>query len=64
MGDATNLATRLEDMTKEGDFPILMSDETYQTLAKVPDVGARPLNDVMFLYGRCGKTSSALLTIK
>jgi len=46
MGDAANLAARLEDMTKEVDFPILISDETYQALAEVPDVGAKPLNDV------------------
>ncbi len=46
MGDAANLAARLEDMTKETGYPILLSNETYQALAEVPDVGARPLNDV------------------
>ena len=46
MGDAANLAARLEDMTKKFGFPILMSDETYQALAEIPDVGARPLNDI------------------
>jgi adenylate cyclase len=46
MGDAVNLAARLEDITKEVGFPILMSDETYLALDEVPDMGARQLNDV------------------
>jgi class 3 adenylate cyclase len=46
MGDAANLAARLEDITKEVGYPILLSDETYQALAEVPYVSARPLNDV------------------
>jgi adenylate cyclase len=46
MGDAVNLASRLEDKTKDTGFPILMSDETYQALNEVPEVGARPLTDV------------------
>jgi len=46
MGDAANLAARLEDMTKELGYPILLSSETYQALAEDPDIGARPLNDV------------------
>ena len=46
MGDAANLASRLEAKAKEMGFPILISDETYQILNEVPDVGARPLNDV------------------
>jgi class 3 adenylate cyclase len=33
-------------LTREAGYPILLSDETYQGLAKVPDVGARQLNDV------------------
>lgn len=46
MGDAANLAARLEDMTKEVGFPILISDETYQALDDVSDLDARPLNEV------------------
>jgi adenylate cyclase len=46
MGDAANLAARLEDMTKEIGYPILLSSETYQAVVEVPDVGARPLVDV------------------
>jgi len=46
MGDAVNLAARLEDKTKDTGFPILVSDETYQALNEVPDVGARLLTDV------------------
>ncbi len=46
MGDAANLAARLEDLTKEAGYPILLSNETYHALAAVPDVGAWPLTDV------------------
>lgn len=46
MGDAANLAARLEDKTKDTGFPILVSEETYQALNEVPDVGARALTDV------------------
>lgn len=46
MGDAVNLAARLEDKTKDTGFPILMSAETYQALNAVPAVGARLLADV------------------
>ncbi len=46
MGDAVNLAARLEDKTKETGFPILVSGETYQALSAVPAVSATPLTDV------------------
>ena len=46
MGDAVNLAARLEDKTKDTGFPILVSDETYRALNKVLDVGVRSLTDV------------------
>jgi adenylate cyclase len=54
MGDAVNLAARLEDKTKDTGFPILASDETYQALNEVPDVGARPLMDVQ-IKGKRGR---------
>ena len=46
MGDAANLAARLQTMTREAGYPILLSDETYQALPGVPAMGARQLNDV------------------
>jgi adenylate cyclase len=46
MGDAVNLAARLEDKTKDTGFPILFSDETYQALNEIPDGCARSLTDV------------------
>ena len=46
MGDAANLAARLEDLTKEAGYPILLSMETYQALVGVLDVRAKPLTDV------------------
>jgi class 3 adenylate cyclase len=46
MGDAVNLAARLEDKTRDTGFPILVSDETYRALNEVPDVGATPLTNV------------------
>ena len=46
MGDAANLAARLEDMTKESGYPILISEETYQALGSDPKAGIFPLRDV------------------
>ena len=60
MGDAVNLAARLEDKTKDTGFPILVSDETYQALNEVPDVGARPLTDVQIKGKRDRVTVYAL----
>lgn len=60
MGDAVNLAARLEDKTKDTGFPILVSDETYQALNKVPDVAARSLTDVQIKGKRDRVTVYAL----
>jgi adenylate cyclase len=60
MGDAANLAARLEDKTKDTGFPILVSDETYQALDEVPEVGARSLNDVQIKGKRDNVTVYAL----
>lgn len=60
MGDAVNLAARLEDKTKDAGFPILMSDETYQALAEVPQVGARALTDIQIKGKRDRVTVYAL----
>jgi class 3 adenylate cyclase len=60
MGDAVNLAARLEDKTKETGFSILISDETYRTLAKAPDVAARSLDDVQIKGKRDKVTVYAL----
>jgi len=46
MGDAVNLASRLEDKTKDAGFPILVSNATFQALNEVPDVGVKSLTDV------------------
>jgi adenylate cyclase len=46
MGDAANLAARLEDMTKDAGFPILVSDETYRALNEVSDLAATSLANV------------------
>ena len=46
MGDAVNLAARLEGKTKDAGFPVLVSDETYRALNGVPDVFATALTDV------------------
>jgi adenylate cyclase len=46
MGDAVNLAARLQDKTRDSGFPILVSDETYEALNELSNVGARPLTDV------------------
>jgi adenylate cyclase len=60
MGDAVNLAARLEDKTKETGFPILVSDETYRALNEVPDAGARRLTDVQIKGKRDRLTVYAL----
>ncbi len=46
MGDPANLAARLEDLTKEVSYPILLNEETYQALADPLAIDARPLHDV------------------
>lgn len=46
MGDAANLAARLEDKTKDTGFPILISEDTFRALNEVPDGGARSLTNV------------------
>jgi adenylate cyclase len=56
MGDAVNLAARLEDKTKDTGFPILVSDETYRALNEVSDVSARSLTDVQ-IKGKRGRVT-------
>ncbi|GAA2034999.1 hypothetical protein GCM10009819_19220 [Agromyces tropicus] len=46
MGDAVNLAARLEDRTKDAGAPILVSAETYRGLEGTRDLRARVLTDV------------------
>jgi adenylate cyclase len=46
MGDAANLAARLEDMTKDLGYPILMSEETFRILNMTPEVVPEPLSGV------------------
>nr|WP_276499906.1 adenylate/guanylate cyclase domain-containing protein [Agromyces luteolus] len=46
MGDAVNLAARLEDKTKEVGAPILVSAETYRAVDGESDLRARVLTDV------------------
>ena len=60
MGDAVNLAARLEDKTRDTGFPILVSNETYRALNEVMDVGARPLTDVQIKGKRNRVTVYAL----
>ena len=60
MGDAVNLAARLEDKTKDTGFPILVSDETYRALNHVSDVGVRTLTDVQIKGRRDRVTVYAL----
>lgn len=46
MGDAVNLASRLEDKTRDAGFPILLSNETHRALNEVSVTDARALTDV------------------
>ncbi len=46
MGDAVNLASRLEDKTRDTGFPILLSDETHRALTEVLVTSARALTDI------------------
>jgi adenylate cyclase len=46
MGDAVNLAARLEERTKDAGFPILLSAATYQALDGAQDLSAKALTDV------------------
>lgn len=46
MGDAANLAARLEDMTRDVGFPILMSSETFQALDEAKEPAARELGNL------------------
>jgi adenylate cyclase len=60
MGDATNLAARLEEKTKDTGFPILISDETYQGLDAALETGAKVLKDVQIKGKRDRVTAYAL----
>lgn len=59
MGDAANLAARLQDLTKEMGHPILLSDETFQALDedwgfsmnKISQVAIRGKQDPVTIYG-------------
>lgn len=46
MGDAANLAARLEDLTKELSYPILISSETFHLLNEHRGIVAEPLEDI------------------
>ena len=58
MGDAANLAARLQDLTKEIDHPILLSDETFRalngdwgfTMDKISQVAIRWKQDPVTIY--------------
>jgi adenylate cyclase len=43
MGDAANLASRLEGMTIDFNYPILISEQTFDAIGSL---NARPLPDV------------------
>ena len=60
MGDAVNLAARLEEKTREIGFPILFSDETYRALHGDAEVSARSLTDVQIKGKRDRVTIYAL----
>lgn len=60
MGDAVNLAARLEEKTKDVGSPILVSAETYETLDGVRDLRARVLSDVQIKGKRDRVTAYAL----
>jgi class 3 adenylate cyclase len=46
MGDATNLASRLQDLTKEINVPILLSESTYQSAFQIIEGRAKPIPGV------------------
>ena len=46
MGDATNLASRLQDLTKEINVPILLSEATYQSAFQIIEGRAKPIPGV------------------
>jgi class 3 adenylate cyclase len=60
MGDAVNLAARLEEKTKEAGSPILMSAGTFQALAEHRDLNARMLANVQIKGKRDRVTAYAL----
>ncbi|WP_400994234.1 adenylate/guanylate cyclase domain-containing protein [Agromyces sp. GXQ0307] len=60
MGDAVNLAARLEEKTKDVGAPILLSAETYQALAGGDNLNARALTDVQIKGKRDRVTAYAL----
>ncbi|GAA1059430.1 adenylate/guanylate cyclase domain-containing protein [Agromyces bracchium] len=60
MGDAVNLAARLEEKTKEAGAPILMSAETYQALDGADAPHARALTDLEIKGKRSPVTAYAL----
>jgi adenylate cyclase len=60
MGDAVNLAARLEDKTRDTGLPILLSDETYRALTEDLDIRATPLTDVQIKGKRDRVTVYAL----
>jgi adenylate cyclase len=37
IGDTVNTASRIEGLTKEAAFPVLVSEETYRSLREPPD---------------------------
>ena len=60
MGDAVNLAARLEDRTKDAGAPILMSAETYRALDGRRDLPARALTDLRIKGKRDPVTAYAI----
>jgi adenylate cyclase len=60
MGDAVNLAARLEEKTKDAGAPILMSAETYRALDEVRAVRAEALTEVQIKGKRDRVTVYAL----
>ncbi|MRX44885.1 adenylate/guanylate cyclase domain-containing protein [Agromyces kandeliae] len=60
MGDAVNLAARLEDRTKDAGAPILMSAETYRAIDGHQDLPARALTDLQIKGKRDPVTAYAI----
>jgi len=46
MGDAVNLASRLQEMTKEMDVPVLLSESAYQSACQFTELNARAIPGV------------------